>query len=129
MIVVLSAAVLSASALSSGTQEGVRYFWASLASSIPVALVLVVLGNRWPQGVLLGLVGLFAFNVALAMTASVASGAPPPLAIALILVLALGTVLIASGRARLRDVLESIGLTVACAAFIYELSISVHNLF
>lgn len=108
---------------------GVRYFWASLASSVPVALVLIVLGNRSPQGVLLGLVGLLAFNVALAMTVRVASGAPSPLGIALILVLAIGTVLVGSGRARIRDLLESVALTVACTAFIYELSISVHSLF
>jgi len=124
---VLAAALLSGYALGVGASHDPRYFWASLISGVPVALLVILVAERWPRSAALALVGLVAFSGALAVKAA-RSASPEPLLVAVACVLMAGGVLVVAGRARWLDVLGGLLLTYASAAFLFEVSIVLHNL-
>lgn len=124
---VLGVAILNAYALGSDTAQSSRYMWASIAAAVPVLVVFVVLAELRPRTALLGLVGLLTGSVALALTSARFLGAAP-LAVAFGCVLALGLGMVLAGRARLREVIEGVLVAYVGIAFIFEMSIPLHNL-
>jgi hypothetical protein len=124
---VLVAGVLNGYSLSSDAVDGSRYLWASVAAAVPVALLFGVLAEVRPRTALLGLVGLLAASFALEV-ASARSVGPDPLPVAFACVLLLGLSMALAGRGRFRDVLEGILLAYVGLAFIFEMSVPLHNL-
>jgi len=116
---VIVAAVLNALALGSGRSSSAGHLWSSLVVAAPVALLLVYVAARWPYCAALGLAGLVAFNVALAVRVAAASS-PEPLLVAVAVVLAAGAALVRLGWARWPDVLGGLLLAYLGAAFLFE---------
>jgi hypothetical protein len=116
---VVVATILNAWTLASGRATGAIYLWSSLVVAAPVALLLVYVAARWPYCAALGLAGLVAFNVALAVRVA-ATSSPEPLLVAVAVVLAAGAVLVRFGWARWPDVLGGLLLAYLGAAFLFE---------
>ncbi|MGD0407777.1 MAG: hypothetical protein ABSB34_02095 [Candidatus Limnocylindrales bacterium] len=125
--VVLVAGVLNGYALGSDAALSSHYLWASVAAAVPIGVLFAVLAELRPSAALLGLVGLLAGSLALAAASARSVGADP-LPVAFGCVLALGFAMALSGRGRLRDVLEGILLAYVGLAFIFEMSVPLHNL-
>ena len=124
---VLLAGVLNSYALGSDAAQGWRYLWASIAAAVPVALLFALLAEIRPRTALLGLVGLLAGFLDLAVT-SARSTRPELLPVAFACVLALGLMMALSDRGRFRDVLEGWLVAYIGLAFIFEISILLQNL-
>jgi hypothetical protein len=118
---VSAAALMNAYALGLGAMPDRTYVWSSLITAIPVVLLMVFFAGRWPQIILLGVVGLVAFSSALAASVSL-SWRPDPLLVATVCVLAAGGALVHVGRARFLDVPGGLLLTYASAALLFEVS-------
>lgn len=101
--------------------------WASIAAAVPIALLFVVLAELRPRTALLGLVGLLAGFLDLAV-ASTRSTRPELLPVAFGCVLALGLAMALSDRGRLRDVPEGWLVAYIGLAFIFEMSVPLYNL-
>lgn len=124
---VLVAGVLNGYALGNDAAQGSRYLWASIAAAVPVALLFAVLAELRPRTALLGLVGLLAGFLDLAV-ASARSTRPELLTVAFGCVFAVGLTMALSDRGRFRDVLEGWLLAYVGLAFIFEMSMPLHNL-
>lgn len=124
---VLVAGVLNGYALGSDAAQGSRYLWAGVVAAVPVALLFAVLAELRPRTALLGLVGLLAGFLDLAV-ASARSTRPELLPVAFGCMFALGLAMTLSGRGRFRDVLEGWLVAYVSLAFIIEMSIPLHNL-
>ena len=126
ILVTLAAGLLTGSALAAAGRFEVHYVWAGVGAAVPVALALAVVATVWPRQAAFGLTGLLVFAGALFVMGTV--GRPPdPLTLAVASVLVVGSVAIAARRARPRDILAGLALGYASAAFVYEISIIVHN--
>ncbi|MGD0407981.1 MAG: hypothetical protein ABSB34_03190 [Candidatus Limnocylindrales bacterium] len=127
VVVVLVAGVLNGYALGSDAADGYAYLWAGIVAAVPVGVLFAALAELRARTALLGLVGLLAGSLALAAASARSVGADP-LAVAFGCVFAPGLAMTLSGRGRLRDVLGGILLAYVGLAFIFEMSVSLHNL-
>ena len=126
ILATLAAGLLTGSALAAAGSFEVRYVWAGVGAAVPVALALAVVATVWPRQAALGSTGLLVFTGALFVMGTLGR-APDPLPLAVASVLLAGSVAIAARRARPRDILAGVALGYASAAFIYEMSIILHN--
>ncbi len=124
---VLVAGILNGYALGSDAAQGSRYVWASMAAAVPIALLFVMLAEFRPRTAILGLVGLLAGFLDLAV-ASAWDTRPEPLPVAFGCVFAVGLAMVLSGRGRFRDVLEGWLVAYIGLALIFEMSVLLQNL-
>lgn len=103
-----------------------RYVWAGVGAAVPVALTLAIVATVRPRQAALGLTGLLVFAGALFVIGTLGR-TPDPLPLAVAAVLVAGSIAIAARRARPGDILAGLALGYASAAFIYEMSITLHN--
>lgn len=127
----LTAAAVPAAGLCGGyalgreTTELPQYLLGGLAASVPVLILLLFLANVRPPTALLGLVGVVAGSLSLAV---VGTQAVVPVALGLGCVVVAGALLKSLGRAAPRDLVWGLVLGYGCLAWIVELSIVLHNL-
>jgi hypothetical protein len=126
ILATLAAGLLTGSALAAAGSFEVRYVWAGVGAAVPVALTLAVVATVRPRQAALGLTGLLVFAGALFVMGTLGR-APDPLPLAVAAVLVAGSIAIAARRARPGDILAGLALGYASAAFIYEMSITLHN--
>lgn len=126
MVAVLLAGILAGYLPESGTGQDPRWLLAGLAAAVPIVLLYAAVAEFRPRAALLGLVGLLSGAAVLAVDTSGSGIQPLPVAFGL--VVAVGLALTLAGRGRPRDVLEGILLTYIGLAFIFEMSIVIHNL-
>ena len=126
LLATLAAGLLTGSAVAAAGSFEVRSVWAGVGSAVPVALAFAVVAALWPRQAALGLTGLLVFAGALFVATTLGRG-PDPLPLAVAAVLVAGSVASAARRARPRDILAGLALGYGSAAFIYEVSIILHN--
>jgi len=126
VLATLAAGLLIGSALATAGSSEVRYVWAGVGAAVPVALALAVVAAVWPRQAALGLTGLLVFAGAL-FVAETLGRAPEPLPLAVAAVILVGSVAVLARRARPTNILAGLALGYASAAFIYEISIILHN--
>jgi hypothetical protein len=127
ILATLAAGLLTGSALAAADSFEVRYVWAGVGAAVPVALALAVVATVRPRQAALGLTGLLVFAGALFVLGTLGR-APDPLLLAVAAVLVAGSIAIAARRARPGDILAGLALGYASAAFIFEMSIALHNI-
>jgi hypothetical protein len=127
ILATLAAGLLTGSALAAADSFEVRYVWAGVGAAVPVALALAVVATVRPRQAALGLTGLLVFAGALFVLGTLGR-APDPLLLAVAAVLVAGSIAIAARRARPGDILAGLALCYASAAFIFEMSIALHNI-
>lgn len=126
-LAVLAAAVLNGYALGRGSASPDRYLVASLLAAVPAIVLGLLLVDQRPKVALGTLAGLLAGAGGLALF-SVQGGGPGPVVAGLIGVLTVVAITWRMSRLRPTEVVVAIGLAYLSLAWIYELSISLHNL-
>jgi hypothetical protein len=122
----LAAGLLPGYALTAAGLFEVRYIWAGVGAAVPAALAMAIVAAGWPRQAALGIIALLVFSAALLARATLAR-APEPLLVAGAAVILIGSVAVLTRRARPLDILAGLVLGYASAAFIYEISIVLHN--
>lgn len=121
---VLGAGLLAGYAIGRETTDVLRCLWGGLAAALPVLPLMIILADRRPRAALLGLVGIVAGSLSLALAGAQAI---PPLAVGLGCVLVVGVWMRIHRAGSGRDLVEGLVVAYGCLAFIVELSIVLHN--